>query len=373
MKKLVVGSVFLGLFASASTFAYDQIYRPFLSARSAGMGSTRIADGQYEDNFFGNPALVVDNPHWKISLLDLTLEVNSGAIGNVSKIVSASHNNGEMLRQIAETSGHNNHLRLQTAMPAIYVPPSENGKWAFAIGFLFQTQLDLGLRRNYQVDPQSVTDGGPAFTVGRKFGKEDALALGATTHVTYRLSSKQNYDTTNLLQGQSLSPSETGGEGAHVDVDLGARYKFQHAHPLGLDLSAGVAINNLLGGRYSNLHPDFVHASDRPRQQPRAFGAGVAARREKLGPFRDFVASFEITDIGNNANGSIYRLLHMGAETKFAILAPRFGINQGYICAGLGIDLKLLTLDFATYGEEMSLNTGGLQDRRYTVKLAFQI
>ena len=35
--------------------------------------------------------------------------------------------------------------------------------------------------------------------------------------------------------------------------------------------------------------------------------------------------------------------------------------------------LKLMTLDFATYGEEISTNMGGLEDRRFAFRLAFQI
>jgi len=80
-----------------------------------------------------------------------------------------------------------------------------------------------------------------------------------------------------------------------------------------------------------------------------------------------------VIDFGNNPNGSLYRTLHLGGETHFSILVPRVGINQGYLAAGLGIDLKIFQLDLATYGEEMTLNPGGLEDRRYALRLGFQI
>lgn len=371
MKKLLLAVIALSV---PSAQAYDQIYRPFLSARSAGMGSTRIVTGQYEDNFFGNPALVVDNPKWKISLLDLTLETNSSAISHASNIISAaSDDNGNVLREIAQTTGANNHLRIQTALPSVYIPAGENGRLGFALGLLMNTQFDLGLRRNYQVDPQLVTDIGPAFTVGRMFLPERQLAIGATAHVTYRVASKPDYDTVDLLTGTSMSPTVSGGEGAHVDADVGARWRFDHFQPLGFQFTAGAAINNVLGGKYSSLNLDLLDTTNKPRAQPRSFGVGLGARRESLGPFSDFIAALEITDIGNNTNGSMWRTVHLGAEAKFAILTPRVGINQGYFTAGLGINLKILTLDFATYGEELSLNVGGLQDRRYTMKIALQI
>jgi CO/xanthine dehydrogenase Mo-binding subunit len=71
--------------------------------------------------------------------------------------------------------------------------------------------------------------------------------------------------------------------------------------------------------------------------------------------------------------GFPHRTVHIGAETRMSVLLPRVGINQGYFCGGLGLDLKYFTLDVGTYGEEMSLNPGGLGDRRYTAKIAIQI
>ena len=77
--------------------------------------------------------------------------------------------------------------------------------------------------------------------------------------------------------------------------------------------------------------------------------------------------------IGNNPNGSIFRLIHFGHELRLGVFKFRLGLNQGYIAGGLGIDFKVLTIDAATYGEEMSLNAGGLEDRRMAIKIALQI
>jgi hypothetical protein len=60
-------------------------------------------------------------------------------------------------------------------------------------------------------------------------------------------------------------------------------------------------------------------------------------------------------------------------EARYGILAPRIGFNQGYLSGGLGILTRYVTLELATYGEEMRLNVGDQQDRRYAVRLAFQI
>jgi hypothetical protein len=54
-------------------------------------------------------------------------------------------------------------------------------------------------------------------------------------------------------------------------------------------------------------------------------------------------------------------------------LAFRLGLNQGYLSAGLGLDVHYFTLDLATYGEEMGLNAGSFQDRRYTFNFGLHI
>jgi hypothetical protein len=92
-----------------------------------------------------------------------------------------------------------------------------------------------------------------------------------------------------------------------------------------------------------------------------------------MGIMKDTTLALELTDFGNNTNGSIYRTVHLGGETHLGIFALRAGLNQGYACAGLGINLKFVRIDASTYGEELSLNSGGYEDRRYALQFAIQI
>jgi hypothetical protein len=236
------------------------------------------------------------------------------------------------------------------------------------------TQFDVNLRRNYAADTLAITDIGPAFTVGRRFLKDKNWAVGLTPHVTYRLASKDGFSLVDLIKGQSPSPTKSGGDGTHLELDIGTTYKFVNAKRLGLDLAAGFSINNLFGGTYGNVPFNILKNNDnRPRRQPRTFNLGGSATRPHIGPFTKVIFALEVTDIGNNKYGSLFRLIHIGNEWHWKAFSPRFGINQGYLTAGLGIDLLLVQLEFATYGEEMSLNAGGLEDRRYAFRLAIQI
>jgi len=360
-----------GLIAAAiftmNASAVEQIIRPYQSVRTSGMGGVLLTTGIYDQNFFGNPARVTANPVWKIQLFDIMVESTFDTLDAVQDIVGAKD---DVLAQVGDKAGTNLHGRIQTTMPAVYLIP---GKMGYAFAIVHSSQFDINLRRTFSVSPQAFIDVGPAFTVGRKFMKDNILSVGVTAHATFRMASQEGFSMIDLLQGKSISPAKSGGQGAHLDFDLGGTYRFPEAKPLGFDLTVAAAFNNLMGGKYSNLGLTVVKDLGKPPAQPRTYGFGVSLSKDKLFFFDQPIFAFEITDIGNNPNGSPFRLLHFGGEVKWGVLLPRIGLNQGYLGGGLGIDLKILTLDFAYYTEEIGLNAGSFPDRRFAFRLALQI
>lgn len=361
------------LFALASTlssaWALDPIIRPFQSVRGAAMGSVKITTGEYVENFFGNPARATSNPNRKFSIFDVSAESNQDTPTHIKKLIGGGD---DMATKLAATTGKNLHGRLQTTFPAVYIPNLSGGKWSFDIGLIHSTQFDVDIRRSYQLNPLFTADIGPAVTVARKFLENDALSVGITTHATYRLATKRNYSLIDFVQSGSLKIEDIAGDGAHLDFDVGATHTINWK-PKGWVFQSGVAVGNVFGGNYTSIPFKMKKITHRPVPQPRTVGLGISARQRELWKFTDFVGAIELTDIGNNPNGSWMRLLHIGTEVRFGVLRPRFGINQGYLCGGLGLDLRFFQLDLATYGEEMTLNPGGWEDRRYAARIAFEI
>lgn len=361
------------IFAAAAltttpVFATDEIIRSYQSVRSAGMGGVKLTTGLYDENFFGNPARAVANPRFRVTILDPMVEASSSAVTNIP----AMTNGDDFYSGLADTAGDNNHARMQTTMPSVYFPAGDN-KLAIAVGVITSSQLNVNMRRSYNLDPQGIIDIGPTVTVARRFLENDALALGLNLHGTYRLATSSSYTAVDLIKGRSLSPTSSGGQGAHIDVDLGGTFVLP-VEPMGFQVTTGLALNNIMGGKYENLSMQPASGiTALPIAQPRTLGFGAAVRKAEWASLTDTVIAMEFTDIGNNSGGSLFRTLHLGGETHFGILAPRLGLNQGYIAAGLGIDLRFVNIDVATYGEELSLNVGGQQDRRFAFKLAFQI
>jgi len=333
------------------------------------MGGVKLTTGLYDENFFGNPARVVANPEFRFTFLDPMIETSKTTISNVGDIASS---NGNTLSSIGGTAGKNNHGRIQFTAPSIYFPKRDK-KWSLAVGLITSAQFDVALRNSYQLSPLAIVDAGPAITFGRTFFDDESLAIGITPHLTTRIATNANFTLSDLISGKSLSPGSTGGAGTHIDTDIGATYKLPFTwNEFGFD--AAFAVNNILGGNYSNFKSLKIgNTPNPPPAQPRTFGLGMAARRDSWGALTNTTLAIELQDIGNNPHGSLFRLIHIGGETKWRRLSLRTGLNQGYVAAGLGLDIWVINLDLSTYGEELSLNAGGLEDRRYAFKLAFQI
>lgn len=360
-------SVSLALFSQPAS-AQQQITHPWVAIRSLGMGGVRTSTGIYEENFFGNPARVTENPRAKFSLFELMLESKLSTIGNVYDLVA---NSDAAQDTLSNSAGDNQHARVQLSLFSFYLP--NHGKWSYAFGFFIGEQTDLALRRSYQVNPGVIADVGPAFTIGRKFLEDENLSIGATVQAMYRVSSSSTaFSLLDLVQGNKLSPADSGGDGGGVDASIGAYYKIPYSIKNWL-FTTGFSINNVLGGKFQQFTFKINTDGNPPIQQSRAYNIGVSTKRATWWKLQDTVFAFEVNDIGLNGGGSFYRLIHFGGETRYGIATPRLGFNQGYISAGVGLDFRVLTVDFATYGEELSLNAGGLQDRRYAVKFALQI
>jgi hypothetical protein len=371
MKKQLLVCVLSLLFVSANALALENIVRPYASVRQEGMGGVKLTTGQYDENFFGNPAQLSQDPVWKFQLLSLSSETTLTTVKNLSSMTGTSGGDSGMIGKVSSTAGDNLHVHETIVLPALYLPNFRGGKTSLAFGLITSIQNDMELRRSFNLDPGTIVDIGPAVTIARSF-MSDKLAVGVTARAGYRMTSRSNFSLIDYVKGVSISPLKSGGEGVLVDFDLGGRYELPYKYK-DIEFSVGAALNNIMGGKYDDMDVKLIKTGNQARAQPRSFGFGASAKKTALWVFTDSVLALDVYDIGNNTNGSIFRLIHIGGETKWKLLKPRLGINQGYLTAGLGFDFKVLQLDVATYGEEMSLNAGQKEDRRFAVNFGIQI
>lgn len=358
------------LLVASSAFAQnDKIYKPYQSIRSSGMGGLRYTTGLYDENFYGNPARVTQNPVWRFQLPDPMIEVNSTVLSNLSSIGTIG---SDPYTFLGNNSGKNIHGRVQLTFPALYMPDLGHQKrLSLAFGLLTSIQADLMPSNSYQLDNDIFVDLGPAVTIGYRLLPEGELSVGLTGHYTYRATTKANFSMISIFQGASLSPSSLLGDSAYVDFDLGATYDLPwNWHDF--TFTTGLSLNNILSGT-ARAGLNILSPGSLPKTFPMSVNWGINAYKKALWIFEEAIFALEITDINNNNGGSIFRLIHIGGEVDYGILKPRAGINQGYFTAGLGFDFKAFQLELATYGEELALNSGKRPDRIYAVRLDFRI
>ncbi|MBS1958677.1 MAG: hypothetical protein JST80_04315 [Bdellovibrionales bacterium] len=367
MKTLLSLPLIMFIAGVAQAATYTPIVRSFHSVRTAGMGDVRYTTGLYEENFYANPARVTQNPDSRFQLPKISLEASSNTVSALSNLLKP----GAGLAAAADSVGKPLGARFQLVLPAYFSKEFTNDMWALGVGFMLSAQTSAVVSQTGTIDPLTLVNFGPAFTIGRRLLEEHRLSVGATLHTEFRGSSNAVLSIQDFLRGTDLSKAVKGGSGMNIDFDVGTSYR-PHWALGGFEYEVGFAINNILNGMYKNGGKISGWNGD-PTPSNRSWNFGISANHKDYWVFDNVLFALEFTDIGNNPGASIYRTVHIGTEARWSKLAARFGINQGYFTAGFGMDFHWFDLNVATYGEEMGLNAGTLEDRRYALEFGFQI
>jgi hypothetical protein len=370
--KFILISLFIAsTFYQSSAIAYSPIIRSFHSVRAAGMGDVRYTTGLFEENLYANPARQTQNPENLLILPDVSVEMGTNTFSNLNSLIKAkdlSAFSGDVGKPLSASA--------QIMIPAFFKREFWNHNWSFGAGVLVRAQTVAEVSESGEIDPTAIVNAGPAVTLARRL-LDDHLSVGATGHVEYRASSNSTYSLLKYLQNQQGIPDTLrsgGGSGLGYDFDLGASFR-PRWRTLGFEYEFGGAVNNVMGGKYTQFGHKISDLQNDPYATPRSYNGGLAITSHQFFFFTSCIFSGEVTDIGNNGggNGSFYRLLHLGTELKWHLLSVRGGVNQGYLTAGVGLNLLILDINFATYGEELGLNAGSIQDRRYALEVGIKI
>ena len=369
----------LALLLTSQAFATEEVMRIYKGVRSLGMGGVVTTTGRYDESFFGNPATQLEDESWKLSILSVTAEANTHFLSDASKVSAVKSAGGtDAIQKISDSGlvGKNEHTRLTIIAPGFYSPHFFGENTSLAFGLLVDEQTDLMLRGNADVDAQALVDIGPNFGVAHKF-LDGALDVGVNGHLLYRLSGDPTLNATSFLAGQKLSLNSVAGQGIGVDFDLGAYYKLPWAIPFFKKVSVGGSLNNMLQSTYRVAGSTVIKSIvGSPFGNDRTASLGVRADLPDFLLTSDSLVAIEFQDIGTTRRlSSFWKKLHMGAETHLLVklLSVRAGFNEGYVAAGVGLDLPLFKFDVATYGEELGANTGQIEDRRIIARISLDI
>jgi hypothetical protein len=405
-KKTLMAAALFGLmlpsayaqFNSGGEFA-PQSPNVYRSTRALGMGNAYIALDGSTDSPFHNPAGLNDVEKWSLTLMSPSFEFSSSSLGLFADVadlvddIDAAQSDSETIdaldQFVASRFGEFTHSRFGINLVS-YVQKN------FAAGVLLEERVTFAFRDQSlpKFDVQNITD--LIFYVSGSYNWwEKLVQVGATVRPTIRTSIQERVTTATALNDELddvfrtlLYPHLGFGIDLGFKSDLSIpqlmEYSFYKRWHEFLQPAYAMTIHNLGTTAYEidlkspsatekgveKINKFNNAVNDEPVDDEMTFNVGM-----KVSPkiaFLDTNFALDFRDL--NRDGSVVRKLNFGAEVIFpVIVSVRTGLNHGYFAAGLGFDLKVVNIDFATYGEEVGVFERQQSDRRYAITLKFAI
>jgi hypothetical protein len=360
---------------STPAFALKEYFSLNRSIRAMGMGGAFYGNSDDEYALFYNPAgLAHYRGSWELSLLSIKAEAAPDILSALSTITDGSNNKiSDIVTKLQKFQG-------TPLYGGVGLFPVFHKKH-FGIGLLIaDTKLDvavLGRDLSTYVDVSGVVDSGLVVGYGTNF--TDELAIGVNLKAIARAGGKKTFSVVDIAQGDKLklSPSDLGGGGGGIDLDLGATYDIPDL-PFGLVNRAALSLNNLLASEFT-----IARQQGAPPGLVRTLSLGWFTAFPGYGVIDNFNVGVDFAEfsLGGESDpnagargGSFWKHVNFGVEMPMLnFLAVRLGFHQGYLTAGVGLNGRGIKLDVATYQEELFSSPGRLGNRRIALRLTLGI
>ncbi|MBI2981557.1 MAG: hypothetical protein HYY44_04605 [Deltaproteobacteria bacterium] len=384
-KKLIFSFV-LVLFAFSPSLVFGQATSTvppshpalFRGVRPLGMGNAFVAmPGSDENAVYYNPAAIHDyEPGLDFVLVSPTIDFTTESIALVQDVVDLA---GDLNDQEGDITGQidtfQNFVDLHTGqfhsidvrLPILMVLNRH-----VTIGTLADSRTTISFRNrtfsNFELSSRSDVGG----HIGGAYGFfEDQLNVGVNVKVLHRVSIDQVLTIDDIFATDDFKDAMPIERATGVGVDLGLMGKVPT-----FDLKPLEILKPTIGFTWQDI-ADTRFAGDVPdTQQSISLGAALHPGFH-LGNY-EFKNHLEVDFRELNQPVSFSKKLYFGYEFMFPrflhFFQPSFrlGMHQLYFAAGGSIDLRLLKLEVATYGEEVGRFTRQQQSRRIAGNITFQ-
>lgn len=340
----------LALFGTAQAEELPSLYQ---STRALGMGGAFIAVADDAMAQFYNPAGLTRLDGVELDLANVEAAVSDNASSLIDDLQNAQGGTEQQAADLIRAHiGDHIHARLATT-------PNVAGK-GWGVHVIGQAALDADLRD--RVNPVVVTDARSDAGIGVSGAKSFAVAgnnlsLGVTGKHVRRKGLQKTYTALDIASSKFDPMNDLVGWESDFALDLGAQYRIDMPFKPTLAVTA-MNLGDLDFGQLGAI-PSTINV-----------GASV---QPKLGPITVTLAA-DMVDVTHNATDDTDgpRRLNLGAEARLLkFLSARVGSHGGYFTAGATLDVWVVKLDLATYGEELGAFGGQRKDRRYVARIDF--
>jgi hypothetical protein len=332
--------------------------------RPQAMGNAFVSVVDDYNTLYYNPAGLARIKKWDGELINPTMVIAQNTTSLISDIVALAQGDGGgtsgVLDLFKAQAGKAQFIGLQLS-PHLIFP-----NFGFGVSAQFNNQMA------FTRFPSVGIDAGMKLIMPFSFAfnaLENRLSYGFTVKGLFQTGIVHEFSLQDL---EYLGGSE-GGEanqaslddfiqgGPAVGVDTGILFTpIQTMKP-----TLGISITDFGGTVYQEFKIGGQVAA-KPATRLPSLNVGFSMRPyEKTSQY--LLVAVDMHAVNQPINFS--KKLNLGAEYGLGtIFKAQAGLHQGYLTAGLQLDVGLLNLKLATFAEELSAVAGGIADRRYAVQ-----
>lgn len=341
-----------------------EIPRIMTSVRAMGMGGAYygISNDKYAP--FYNPAgLGLNKYKWQFEFpLAFNVGIDDDLLSNIKDLtgVFGGSDTGAITKTLESMIGEYQSVNPITFFPAIV---KKAGASNFTIGLFINGNLSTLAYNKVNPELYVSTKADAGLTVGYAYSflDDESLHFGVAVTGLFRMGYEQGYKATDLtnIDLSTVLTDTLNNRGWAVLGSVGLMYEFPWLRDV-LNFRAGVSFNDF---GYQSF------AKDLDKIDP-TLNFSLA-----ISPNWNFISSnvvLDFTDVllMSGKDKDFGKRFNLGLELGFFDrIFLRTGLHQGYVTAGVGLDLWAIRLNYAYYTEEMGAYPGNFADTRHVLEL----
>jgi len=330
----------------------------YRNAKTLGMGDAKIAGGFGYNGFIDNPALLSRAGLLRFSIVNLPITMNKNLI-DIAKFISDNNGNFQNYDELSfedkyafvnDLKEHDSKWGRVTVSPMIDFAVNIMD---YGVGLAIFNTSDVGIKMDTGIyEPRVWGEGYSNTAVVLGIAKPVSMLYpGLTVGVNFKYLNRRSTD---VFQ---IPASDLGNFQDTIDP-VNEKFKDQRHNTFAVDVGGLLdlpLINSEVGATIQSIGDGRGSSVD--------IGIAKKMLSNRLILLADYI------DFFNNNKENIFNKIHMGAQYKFAIFALRVGFNSGYPSLGLGLNLRVIDIDYAFYTNELSKGPGGYDETRHIAQI----